>query len=941
MPKKVSGLTLEDRANLTNAFQVVVTNPVDYELFRVPVTQFRGASAFVGDEAPTLNPADPLIPSYIDGDFFIEESEAGHILHIWDNTNTAWTSRTKLNGTRVLTATDYPDEINLDLREAAFIAPEGTTYENDYYLNKTLDLLYGGYSGINGFTFGSVTFQGYTAFRKPVVFDVEIDDVAKYDEPGAAIQDYIDNRLVDLADKLKYRQPIHGDVYHLKMNTNDGHEGYIYIFDGSIVPTGATFAENIEACFGLDAVGGDKTLLKAHARAEQNWNIEGAPVQNDLKYLQGDNVLDVTKGVLYYGYNEGLPDNTTNLGDLFTGQTVLSGSSLKTSQDDDGNWVTPTANTSKYQSGDYILAKDNETARIHGPYNFDATTDKEAWPLYTVLRPAIFHDIASTDTVPSGYSTDYPIFGGKMVVAGDYLRIIYTADVKEYLHTRGVVITEPTDTDDGTLEWDLDYRENGHQFRLTNVTDTGIPTVDNAKFYDGELVLNAKGNLYKYVEDFVNDPAVHSFELLNGLRPSVLHVVDTTTKADLAWEYTPDTDNESADWGTAVVQRGDDLEVRYSDDKVVIYSATEVAGDGTITWGNERHKMPLKREVLSNTTLPTADNMKYRKGDLVVLSDLAVYEYDEDENTGSGGWVFARVDREETVYYIEISTNSYDPVSGTTAGDMQLNLPSPIGKVTAKIGDKIIAEITTSSSNKRVGWVVTATPSNALVTLTKFNPDATKTHVDTNTTTFPSRDDDEYSTGDYYVSETTGWLHGPYTEGETSDSDAWPLIQVERGSITHVVAHDFSAAQPSPASTMRFGDQILAEGDIIAYVSGVTSGKVVKQVHYLVESVDKTAMTVTLSDPFNPNGAVTHDSNDNDTPSLNDAIYSAGDFIINANATMYGPYVEEQTNDTLAWPVKSALRDNVGIIVDTGSVDGGKNWKVVVENGIIRVSDDF
>jgi hypothetical protein len=226
------------------------------------------------------------------------------------------------------------------------------------------------------------------------------------------------------------------------------------------------YFDNYNEKLGVDVDGLD-TTNRFHMREAKVWNENTAPVQNNKKYRQGDSVLVLTSGVLYYNYQEDAPDGTVDLSVLFEGQTILSGSSLKSSQDELGNWITPIADDSIYQNGDYIFARDKGTPRIHGPYKFGAASDLEAWPLYTVLRPSVEHTVDWDDAVQTSYLGDYPEdASGVMIIPEDILRVVYTPDVKEYIYNKGVII----DYDNKTLDWQLTSRVPIHPTRITAST---------------------------------------------------------------------------------------------------------------------------------------------------------------------------------------------------------------------------------------------------------------------------------------------------------------------------------------------------------------------------------------------------------------------------------------------------------------------------------------
>lgn len=827
MPKKVSQLQLRNRSQITNAFQVVVTDPTNYSLYRVPTTQFRGASVFTSENEPTTTPEDPLINEYVDGDIFIQDTQAGQKLYIWNATNGAWDAANKLNGLRLLSASDFPDEVNLDLRETNLISD--IAYENDYYLNKTLDLLFGTYSSVTGFKFGSTDFSGYKGFRAPITHTFQGTDVNGYDNPSFYLNEYL-NSAATAKQKLIAKRPIHNDLIKIELENDEGHGGWYYVFDTNISPTGTTLLENYNILLGTN-VAGDQPLIKKHWREARTWNEQGSPVQNDNKYRQGDNVFDVVNGVLYYNYQEGLTVPTSDLGQLFEGQTTLAGSSLKASQDVDGNWVDPASNDGSYKQGDFIFTASKGTPRIHGPYKFGAASDKEAWPLYATLRSPITHIATAATALPTSFSSDYPIHsldtgvddgqGGTVIVEtmiteGDTWEKVYVSDlVNSNADTKRVTLSQGVKINyiDSTLDWGTETKA-GRPPRFWRQDTVGQPVKDDNNYYAGDYVITVDGSVYgSYVESAADNATAWPF--FTSLKAS-----KTVRALDQLTTYTPSTANNHSSWGGGTIAEGDTLLVYYAGSntgKYREYLATDidVANGNTITW-QEVGKAPVIHAT-SSKSWPDVNDADYRTGDFI--------------DNGSG-----------------IRFGAY--VEGQVVAD------------------------------KKVAWVFSSV---------KRSPKKFYKNSFTFATTDP--------------------------------------ITVLPSTTSYFIGDEYWGAENK--------DLMLVVGDTFTFISDDN-----KIISYEVQSVDYTSGTYSVSRVagVGTNSKI-HNSTETSTPQRNDNIYSAGDFIINANGVMYGPYVEGQSTDVSSWPLKQSLRDNIGIIVDTGSVDAGKNWKFVVENGIIRIEE--
>lgn len=786
MPKLVNQLDLKNRSELTNSFQVLTTDPTSFEIYRTPVSNFRGASVFVSKNEPSVSPEDPTLNEYVGGDVYIQESSEGLLYYSWDKENSTWKSETKLNGLRVLTATDFPDEINLDLRDTNFTSDKA--FADDYYLNKTLQLLFK-YSATLGFQFGTTSYQGYETFRAPTVFQFEGDDVVGYTDPKTYLQTFLSGSAPDL-EKRKYSLPVFNDNIHITLQDDEGHGGWVWFWktDRPVAdPNNAL--DNYNEKLGVDIDGTD-TTNRFHFREAKTWNDISAPVQNDKKYRQGDNVFVTTAGVLYYNYQEGLPDNTTDLGALFEGQTILSGSSLKTAQDGSGNWVTPTANDSEYQEGDYILTKNLGTPRIHGPYKFGSASDLEAWPLYAVLRSPVEHqfDFETSETsgfnLPTSFAGDYPINSIEtvetMIADGDKALLNYS-DSKAYVLRDDVSV----DIAAQTLDWgDLSKRINLHPVTIQTSTAVGEPSVDIEKYYNGVLVRNKNGDLFKFNEDFT-DYTNSSFEQMEGLRANVTHVVETTSG-----QYTPPTDNGNAEWGSATVIDGDTLEVRCvaaDADKVVLFTADVNEATGEITWVDRRSKYGTRTLVNKAGVESSADGfvpngwnsqITMVEGDLVITDIGAKYVYNEDyENSFAN----PRLNFVEWVRPVKtllasgntVPANLIDPLP---FADYIINFNGDTpDSVMPKIGDVVRFEYTEVDGVTKTGKVLEkrCTTERPYAFSEWENPKVVKYWTEASVGR-NNADDSKYSAGDFMDNPSTEWRYGPYVEDAPDNATAWP-----------------------------------------------------------------------------------------------------------------------------------------------------------------------
>ena len=783
MPKKVSSLDLRNRSEITNAFQVMVTNPTDYQLFRVPVTQFRGASTFTGTLEPSITPEDPLINEYVDGDVYIRDTSEGQLLYVWNADNVAWDDPTKLNGLRLLTATDFPEEVNLDTRFENFI--DDSVFANDYYLNKSIDILYGPYDPTTGFKFSSIDFSGYQGFRAPKVFEYQGNDTDGYDNPRLYLASLLADAGVTDRDKVDYRRPIHQDTIHIKLETDEGHGGWNYYFDTTIEATGSTLLENYNLLLGTN-VAGDLPTVKQHARDIKTWNETGIPVQNDNKYRQGDNVFSLDQGILYYNYQEGLPANTVDLGVLFEGQTILAGSSLKSALDINGAWIAPTTDDGSYKQGDFIFTREGNTPRIHGPYSFGEAEDHLSWPLYAVLRTPIKHRYKYDSPKLTDYSATgayYPYQDGTMIVEGDFAVDVYVNDPAD-INNQSVIKKEITRVEGCTIDYVNSVvtwgegRVNRDATTIHTSTAVGEPSVDVINYYDNDIVRNKIGDLYRFNEDF-DTPLSSTFTLLDGIRANVTHVADTTST-----NFVPDTTQNSSQWGGGTVQDEDTLEVRWTgstNNKVVLYTAEVNETTGEIAWLYRRSLYGQREFSSTSFTTPLNDNTEYTTDDYIIDASGRKHIYDESLNTNTGGWTFSGWARTVETFVTE-KDNSYTP---TINGSDFLNGGTEVDVTSKRLreGDEIHVYVVDGGVRTGKQYVYQVLTENPVTFSDRVNPNVTKFAAEASPSR-NNRNDLVYSTGDFIDNPSTGWRYGPYVEGAADNATAWPdFVEIKQTPI--------------------------------------------------------------------------------------------------------------------------------------------------------------
>ncbi len=748
MPRKVSELEVKSRVELTNNYQVLTTDPTNNALHRVPVTSFRGASNFLGTTTPPLQPEDINIPDFIEGDTYTRTSSTGTTFQTYSGG--IWGEATKLNGARMFTTEDF----NTDLDVVTDNYLSNVLFSGDLYFNRALNLVFGPYAEGTGFRFSNTDFLGYQALRRTKGFTFQGTDAIGYDDPSI----YLNTKLttapadnVDLIEIRSFSKPTQGDWYNILLENDQGHGGWRYEFNLDNSVTG-TYLNQFMSHLGADGSGSGKT----HIRDVKTWNEVLTPVQNDKKYRQGDNIFNTGTGVLYADYQEGIA-TTTDLGLLFSTVTILSGSVVRHTDS------APILDHDAYIAGDFIFSDSSKTPRVHGPYDILAGDDKGAWPLFAVLRPPVTHHITSLDAVPATFTGDYPELDGTMVVTGDTLRETFTPDIKAHLYSDGVTI----DTVGETLDWGA-TKTPMHSQRITQADTVNTPERNDLIYYTDEIIRNNEGDLFRYVEGQATDEL--AMLLMPNLRSDITHTV-----VDVTSVYTPDTANNSADWGGTKVNQNDRLRVTYQDSaKAIEYTATTVVvGTGVITWSLRKNFYGTREHLVDTYTEPSVDDKVYTHGETLVNASGVRFVYQEEAVTNvASTWEFREWVRGDESFNIEGSnTEEVELVPDTSYLTNSAITPKRL-----KLGDVINVSVAGSTTGKRFSHRVVGVTGLVATLSPRINPAGERYYIDpSSTASTPVKDDTKYSNGDY-MDNTVSTNRYVYTEGQATDDLAWTLF---------------------------------------------------------------------------------------------------------------------------------------------------------------------
>ncbi len=775
MPRRVSQLEIRNRAELTVNHQVLTADPTNMDLHRVPISTFRGAGNFTGTTAPpTAPPAETGILSFVQNDTYTMNDADGLTFFIRGETD--WNDGVKLNGVRVLTSADFPNNPDLDLEIQSFT--HETLFEGDMYLNRTLDLLFTPYAEGVGFMFGDNNFRGYQAYRSNVTFTFTGIDFVGYVNPAA----YLARSLImipandrdALIYALRLRKPIHGDKYHISIEDDEGHGGYVYTFDASNLNNTDPLPLMFNTALGNPLADGSG---RTYFRESTTFNLQGVPEQNDKRYRSGDNVLDVDAGMLYSGYIEGAPAGSTT-DEYFTSSVSLGGG---TKTHDIG--ATYPIKDSSYALGDYVITSSDGTPRMHGAYVPTEATDMLALPLFSVLRSPVEHVISrATDITALAETTfpdDYPFItvGPRrvMIAQGDTLRYEYSG-TKSYKSRRGVVI----DYAAKTLDWGA-VDVPAHASRITESNENGVPVIDDLVFYNNETVRNLQGDYFRYEE---NVGGVSEFVAIVGLRPRATLAITTNLEM-----YSPSTTNSDTEWGGGELITGDELMVsfnQFGSEKLKTWTVLS-STPTTVQWSAPRNNRAGQVSTSPDFDDPTPNHFQRGKGEHVETASGIRYTYTDEMPTHDGWITYTPVfTRAPTVFHVQgnkPNTYTLEVINNRIHGGIAGAMPQ------LQTGDTIVVTVgVTDGVSKKfaqkvvMGGTWTNHTKTDAVLGGRYNPDGVRFfHSDELGASAPPVNDDLYTTGDYIDKAASGWRY-IYQEAEGANPAAWTqFIEIGQG----------------------------------------------------------------------------------------------------------------------------------------------------------------
>ena len=758
MPRRVDELTLHKRNVLSNQSYMITIDPVDNEVYRTPVAEFRGAQTFVSANPPGNKPEDTQLPNYLPNDTFYHITGNGIELFVWDEPNKRWVSKGFIDGARIWTS-------QILVGNASLLTNTDVAYKNvlvkngDWFHNPVRGIMYGPYDATNGFNFATTDPNKVSFLRSDHVNEFTSLDDDKIQQP---LTDP-DFKAVILAAVTnanhKMWMPKDGDVLHIKAFGSGTHGGKKYVFSLTrfmAAPGGSSHIEKVIAGF----CGSDPLLNWKYAREAAVFVQDTAPTWNNSKYRKGDAIVDSGRGLIYQGYKE-LAVQPATLVDNFESVLTMKGNVIWTTD------LEPGVDDSKYATGDYIISQSHKTPRMHGPYVPGKIKATEAWPLTAVLRAPMRHAEASNIAPTTAWAGDYPVHKGAYIVKGDLWEMVYSADKQVYLST-GAVLNNVAKT----IVWGT-AKTHAHPTR-NHVEATKVwPLKDDLKYYQGDMIENESGDVHgPYVEGAADDQAAWKY-----FRSTRAQKIVATT-SPVAPTFTPSGTNGSPQWGSVILKTFDQLQAPVAStttSKALVFDA-KVSADGTaITWLNRRSLHGVRFFSSPLFTQPVKSDADYTNGDFMdTASGLRYGPYQEGKGADTAAWPFYGTVRGPSRLVID---RAFDWLPSTDSSGRKLNGVDTL----MHIGDEVIVNVTGSTRNKQRSFMVTQVDvSGNIQWSAPRNPNESKLHA-VSVMARPDFEDKDYWAGDTAIIKT-GAVFGPYIEGQTTKEDAWPdFVTVSNG----------------------------------------------------------------------------------------------------------------------------------------------------------------
>lgn len=337
----------------------------------------------------------------------------------------------------------------------------------------------------------------------------------------------------------------------------------------------------------------------------------------------------------------------------------------------------------------------------------------------------------------------------------------------------------------------------------------------------------------------------------------------------------------------------------------------------------------------------TRDDAAYKVGDFGWLQGEAIMygPYVSGQATHEEAWPF---NSSSAAYSTFIPDPSSAPVDVPAVYFAEAN---PLFGGALALGDRIVQTLVTAVNPPRpvqtrtVTYICTALAAGNATWVLLDQEHAPRIYNDPNLFDtditrypYPMQDDVRFIDGDTFM--FSGITFGPYVSGAVDTLTAWPIHTI--GSpVEHRISLNYGDAIPATDAdwnpALRDGDTVVV--DILNSTNGMQLEYDV--VHPLAPAAIVRSDAWTFENPRPTRGTTTHFQNTAGVPVRIDGNYAAGDFIKNAQGSLYGPYVPEAVDDPTGWPLLSTFAltdlfvtdDTTGLVYKLGIDNAVPYWE--------------
>ncbi|MCP4060289.1 MAG: hypothetical protein GY738_23945, partial [Pseudoalteromonas sp.] len=388
-----------------------------------------------------------------------------------------------------------------------------------------------------------------------------------------------------------------------------------------------------------------------------------------------------------------------------------------------------------------------------------------------------------------------------------------------------------------------------------------------------------------------------------------------------ASDYAPPTDQADALFNGLAIIAGDRVRWQVTGsttDKEIITTQCIVNADDSLDWGANHNAHPTKTHASGVLTHPEPNDADYAIGDFIEGSEGSKYgPYVEGETDPLVAWPLYR---QRTVRQYELEVADSDELIDLNALNALIDTWTPYPFA----GDKLLVSIMGHprqqlyTIRKNDETDDNYRPTNGFQLTDGHNPKAPITYNEPNAV-WPARNDNHYSAADFIRAVGNDFMFGPYVPGRTNDVDAWPLM--DRRTVR---TFDFLGESGGQSFIADNAATYTVLNDMSIFPGVIAGDKIIltttdrKRVQYDIHRVDSTDEVYLPASGFvavnrsNPDEPVTHHSDADGYPAIDDETIRVGDYHRTVNGNIFGPYVELQSDEALAWPLLTArpVRDH-------------------------------